>query len=95
MFSNSPKFPFIVLGALLSLAASSARADLQDEIQVYDDSINAPSEPGLELHLNTTPHGRRLPAYAGEVVPDHGWRLTPELSYGLSQSLEVGLYLPL
>ena len=72
----------------------TARADLQDEIQVYTDDLNEPGEYGLELHVNTTPHGRRDPEYPGEVVPDHGLRVTPEFSYGLSKDWEAGLYLP-
>jgi len=71
-----------------------AHADLQDEIQVYDDRINEPGEFGIELHVNTTPSGRSLPDYPGEVTPDHGWRVTPEFSWGLTKTLEAGLYLP-
>ena len=84
----------VPLAAVLLAAAAPARAELQDEIQVYDDSIDAPGERGLELHVNTTPKGRSAPAYPGEATPHHGWRLTPELSYGLSRDLEAGLYLP-
>ncbi|MBV9891545.1 MAG: hypothetical protein JO090_11755 [Rhizobacter sp.] len=77
------------------LAAQPAQAVLIDEIQVYADDINAPGEKGLELHLNTTPSGRSTPDYPGEVVPAHGWRLTPELSLGLAADFEAGLYAPL
>jgi len=66
-----------------------------DEIQVYTDDINAPGKFGLELHVNTTLQGRNMPDYPGEVVPEHGLRLTPEFSYGLSHDLEAGLYLPM
>jgi hypothetical protein len=76
------------------LLSESCHAALSDEIQVYTDDINAPREFGLELHANTTPRGRRTPEYPGEVVPDHGIRLTPEFSYGLTDSFEGGLYLP-
>lgn len=79
---------------LLGLVAASARADLQDEIQVYDDGINAPGEWGVELHANSTPSGRGMPAWPGERVSLHGWRLTPEISLGLSKQWEAGLYLP-
>lgn len=71
-----------------------ARADLQDEIQVYDDAINRPGERGLELHVNTTPRGRSVPDYPGEIVPRHALRVTPEFSLGLTPTLEAGLYLP-
>jgi len=43
------------------LIPSIAGAALSDEIQVYTDDINAPGEFGLELHVNTTPKGRRVP----------------------------------
>jgi hypothetical protein len=79
--------------ALLA-ASCAAHADLQDEIQVYDDAINAPREAGLELHVNTTPRGRSLAAYPGEATPARGIRITPELAYGLTRTLEAGLYLP-
>ncbi len=84
-------WPLLLAGVF---AASMARAELPDEFQVYDDSINAAGQFGLELHLNTTPDGRSVPAYPGEIPPDHGIRNTFELSYGLSDTLEAGLYLP-
>ena len=78
----------------LVLVAGGAHADLIDEIQVYDDSINKAGQFGLEVHLNTTPDGRRQPEWPGEIPPDHGWRGTMEWSYGVTDSLEAGLYLP-
>lgn len=78
----------------LSLVPGLSCAALSDEIQVYDDDINSPREFGLELHANTTPKGRSLPDYPGEVVPNHGLRLTPEFSYGLTRIWEAGLYVP-
>jgi len=77
------------------LGAATAHAALPDEIQVYTSDINKPGEFGLELHVNTTPSGRSTPDFPGEIAPAHGWRLTPEFSYGVSPSLEAGLYLPL
>jgi hypothetical protein len=79
---------------LLALAPGLAGAALSDEIQVYDDDINAPREVGLELHVNGTPKGRSVPDYPGEVVPNHGLRITPEFSYGLTRVWEAGLYIP-
>jgi hypothetical protein len=78
----------------LAFAPGVASAALSDEIQVYDDDINAPREFGLELHANTTPSGRTTPDYPGEVVPAHHFRLTPEFSYGIASAWEAGLYLP-
>jgi hypothetical protein len=83
-----------ILVAFALLAPVAAHAVLPDEIQVYTDEINAPGEFGLELHVNTTPRGRRTPDFPGEVTPDHGLRVTPELSWGFARTLEAGLYLP-
>ena len=84
----------LLLAALAGFVALVAHAQLSDEIQVYTDDINPPGEFGLELHVNATPRGRRVPDYPGEATPDHGWRFTPEFSYGLSRDWEAGLYLP-
>lgn len=77
-----------------SLASPLAHADLTDEIQVYDDSINKAGQWGLELHLNTTLEGRSTPDYPGEIPPGRGFRTTMEWSYGITDTLEAGLYLP-
>jgi hypothetical protein len=82
------------LFALGTLHAQLSIADLQDEIQVYDDAINKTGDPGLELHVNTTPSGRSFSNYPHEVPPQHALRITPEFSYGLSQDFEAGFYLP-
>ncbi len=83
-----------LLAVLALLPFSACRAALYDEIQVYADDINEPGRFGLELHVNTTPRGRSEPDYAGEAVPNRGWRVTPEFSYGLTRDFEAGLYLP-
>jgi hypothetical protein len=88
----SPCRAFALVCALLT---GHAHADLQDEIQVYDDGINERGEFGLELHVNATPSGRGTSDYPGEVPPGHAWRYTPEFSYGLSPEVELGLYLPM
>ena len=82
-----------LLGAMA--AAAPATAAQQDEIQVYADDINKRGEFGLELHLNTTPSGRTTPDYPGEITNNHGFRFTPEFSYGLTSDVELGLYLPM
>jgi len=84
----------LILCVALAAGPFTARAELSDEIQVYTDDINAPGQKGLELHVNTTPRGRRTPDYPGEAVPYHGLRVTPEFSLGLTPTLEAGLYLP-
>jgi hypothetical protein len=90
----------VLLAACLGVAGSfgfalsPALGATLDEIQVYTDDINKPGEFGLELHVNTTPKGRSVPDFPGEVTPRHGLRFTPEFSYGLSRDFEAGLYLP-
>ena len=86
-----------ILPALVVLAlaiAPSVHAVMIDEIQVYTDDIDEPGKLGVELHVNTTPKGRTAPDYPGEITPQHGLRFTPEISYGLTRTLEAGLYLP-
>src|SRR5260221_14022566 len=80
--------------AALAFAPALACAALYDEIQVYDDDINAPGEFGLELHTNASPSARGVPDYPGEGVPAHHFRFTPEFSYGITRTWEAGLYLP-
>jgi hypothetical protein len=65
-----------------------------DEIQVYTDDLDERGESGLELHVNTTPSGRTTPDYTGDVPPAHGFRITPEFSWGLGHDFDWGLYLP-
>ena len=79
---------------LLLCAVPTAFAALPDEIQVYTDEINRPGAWGLELHANVTPAGNKLPAYPGEITTNHGLRVTPEISYGLNDDWEAGLYVP-
>src|SRR5437660_136302 len=81
-------------GAALVLVARTAWCTLPDEIQVYTDDLERPGERGIELHVNTTPSGRATPDYPGEVVPHHGLRITPEISWGLARNWDAGLYLP-
>ena len=47
---------------LLTLLSPLARA-ITDEIQVYTDDITKPGEFGLELHINSTPTGRKTPTW--------------------------------
>jgi len=84
---------FAVLVAFTLAVPSIAYAYLQDEIQVYDDEINAKGEYSLELHLNTTPRGNQQQNYPGEIVNNNNTRVTPELAYGLGHDLEAGFYL--
>ena len=97
MFNSTTKgrcirFAHRALAALL-LCVPPAHA-INDEIQVYTGDIYEPGQFGLELHMNTTPAGRSTPDYPGDSIPRHGFRLTPEFSYGINKDFEAGMYLP-
>jgi hypothetical protein len=84
-----------VRAAALALAfASMAALAAPDEIQVYTEELNDPGEFGVELHINHVPKGTRTPAYPGELPSNHLLQVMPEFSYGISRTLEAGLYLP-
>ncbi len=83
----------VLAGAAAALGSAPGLA-IVDEIQVYTDDLDARGESGLELHLNTTPRGRKTPDYEGDLPPYRGWRITPEFSWGLGNDLDWGLYLP-
>ena len=78
----------------LLLPFSYSHAVFLDEIQVYDGEINEPGEFGLEIHANTTFKGQNSPSFADQRYSQSGIRLTPEFSYGLTKTVELGFYLP-
>ncbi len=80
--------------ALAALVAASCAWAADDEIQVYTDEINKPGELGLELHLNYVTVGSSEREWPQQVPPRHLFRVTPEFSYGLSEKLELGMYVP-
>jgi hypothetical protein len=85
------------LCALLAaaLAAAPARA-ADEEIQVYEDDLDAPGHFGLDVHVNYVATGDATPDSPDDgQSPLHRTRVTPEWSYGLSRNVELGLYLPL
>ncbi len=73
----------------------SSPASAYDEIQVYDMSINQPGQFALEMHSNYVINGRKQAVYNGELPPDGILAFTPEFSYGWSDHIEFGLYLPM
>ncbi|MHB1099376.1 MAG: hypothetical protein ACYCZR_07455, partial [Burkholderiales bacterium] len=56
------------------------------------DEMDEPGKFGLDLHNNYVFSGSGVPNYSGAVPPVHVYRLTPELSYGLTPSFELGAY---
>lgn len=79
----------------LSFWSMATMASTDDEIQVYNNAINAPGKFGLEIHSNFVVDGTRVPAYLGDAPSNGSFRETSEFSYGLSEKWEIGAYLPL
>jgi len=94
MTERTARALIIAVAAAAAALGSGSGFAVVDEIQVYTDDLDKPGESGLELHVNTTPRGRRTPDYPGELPPYRGWRLTPEFSRGLGHDLDWGLYFP-
>jgi hypothetical protein len=84
----------LVPGALIICLMSGAVFAAPDEIQVYTEELNNPGRFGLEQHLNYTVKGQQTPEYAGQMTSQHVLQVTPEFSYGLTKTLEAGLYMP-
>ncbi len=78
--------------AVAALAPTPSRALDRFEIQVYEDDVNEPGQPSLEVHLNYTARGTDTPAFPGEVPPDRVGRLTLEPALGATEWLELGAY---
>jgi hypothetical protein len=79
-------------GLALACCAGTALA-APEEIQVYMNEMNQPGEFGLDVHVNYVTAGAASPDYAGAQVSRHALRVTPEFSYGLTRSLELGAYI--
>jgi hypothetical protein len=78
--------------ALLACTAGAAIA-APEEIQVYMNEMSQPGEFGLDVHTNYVVSGAPGPEYAGAQLSRHALRVTPEFSYGLTRSLELGAYI--
>lgn len=83
----------VIAAAVFTLASPGAIA-APDEIQVYTEDMDDPGQFGLELHVNFALKGATEPSFEGEMQSNHRLQVTPEFSYGLSKTLEAGLYLP-
>ena len=82
----------VLLAAFVALHARPARAVDPFEIEVYDGEANEPGAPGLELHANAVPSGRRE-SIAPELPSNHQSHFTLEPSLGLLPWWELGGYL--
>jgi len=79
--------------ACLALATMRPAAAADDEIMVTDGDLAKVGKPELEVHLNVA-QGSRLSPGEEVFAPNHILRATPELSIGLSDHWDAGLYLP-
>lgn len=84
----------LTLALAIVLPVTALAAAFPDEIQVYTDDLTATGKHGLEVHVNTTPKGQRVPEYPGAITSHHGLRITPEFSYGTGRDTDIGLYVP-
>jgi len=85
------RWPVSLLVVICSRAANAA----PEEIQVYLDEMRDPGTFGLDVHNNYVVSGDPIADYTGEQQSVHRYRVTPELAYGVTRYLELGLYLPL
>lgn len=90
---HTPRTSYSVVAAcVLALATPPAEA-ASEEIQVYLDDLTKPGGFGADLHNNFTIKGSRTPEFPGALPTQHMYRFTPELYYGLTPTMELGLYL--
>lgn len=81
------------LASLLLACAAGAATAAPEEIQVYMNEMNKPGEFGLDVHANYVASGAHEVEYPGAQLSRHALRVTPEFSYGLTGSVELGAYI--
>jgi hypothetical protein len=81
-----------LITAVLAIASNACVA-ASEEIQVYMDELTQPGHFGTDVHNNFVVSGGNTPDHPGALPPRHVYRLTPEFYYGMSESVELGLYL--
>jgi len=93
LFADFNLHGFVSAAALTVLTCWARTAcAAPEEIQVYMDEMSAPGKSGVDVHNNFVFQGAKVPSYVGEQPPAHVYRLTPEFYYGLTDTLEAGLY---
>ena len=90
------RISWLAAGALaLSTGCAYAGAcGVNDEIQVYNAEIAKVGQWTLQSHSNYAISGCKDPDFEGGIVPNHALNGTPELAYGVTPWLELGLYIP-
>lgn len=89
---NRPR-TFITATAAMLLCCMSPCQAAPEEIQVYMDDLSQPGQLGVDVHNNFAISGDRDVPYPGGQAAHHVYRLTPEFYYGISDTIELGLYL--
>ena len=84
----------IVIGCLVfyGLFLSTQVKAAPEEIQVYSADKEDAGHSSIDWHNNYVISGRSTPDYTGEQPPYHVYRLTPEFNFGLTDTLEFGIY---
>ncbi len=92
--TQTARLAFCLAMSGLALTSTQARA-ASEEVQVYMDEMDRRGALGLDLHSSYVATGEGVVDYPGAQISRHRLRLTPEFSYGLSDTFEFGVYLPL
>src|SRR5258708_2243456 len=79
----------------LALAAAGPALAAGEETQVYMDEISPKGHFGLDVHVNYVADGEKTFDYVGQQQSLHRVRITPEWSWAVTDTLELGAYLPL
>jgi hypothetical protein len=77
---------------VICLCLSTGAHAAPEEIQVYLDDLVGTGNFGMDVHNNYVSSGSAEADWPGGEAPLHLYRLTPEFYYGLSDTLELGLY---
>ena len=86
-------YALILVAGIGSSLSSGTAAGAPEEIQIYMDDLSKPGRFGADVHNNFVMSGSGTPEYRGAQPPNHIYRLTPEFYYGISDTLELGVYL--
>ena len=87
------KRPLFLIIASIAVSLPAVCFAANEEIQVYMDDMSEPGQLGVDVHHNYVPSGDANAPYPGGLAARHQYRLTPEFYYGLTNNLELGLYL--
>jgi hypothetical protein len=93
MMLNAKILAGAAMVAILGSAGVARAAD--EEIQVYQDEMSKKGQFGLDVHLNYVAQNTAPLDYTGQQPSVYRTRITPEWAYGVTDHIELGLYLPL